>query len=772
MPCARLKSPMTNGALKALVRKRNEAGALEAHRKERVTAGTLAVAFSHLDRATRLAAGLPESAPCDHVDLRPYARALEGLASRSGHADDELPYAAQARSAVRTLLREAKLLADSGRIRADALLPAWQPLRAALATHPNGQQYRTRLRAIHDLAVSAGISLADLSRQILEVEAAKIGRADRLSTWLTGYHHAREASGRLDLPDLHAGIHPRTRNVRALDLDAILASRPVPAESLELSDGARALISGEQIGDLELLRRLNPLIADAVRQRLEQGTRARYSRAWAKKLLGMASRFVAALYATADIHGLEPASISLFKAFVTRVAVPVPVDSLLRAELGERYEPLEHRSVMRVVADHWAALSYRYSPRKLKSAEAAATAVPTYTATVVSDMDYAYYTVDALLRASLSVQAPDRWDQFIQERKNLQAHVKEVREAHPQEPWRDKEQLLEWLSLPQFICLGLPWLREQALRARTEYALTAAGLAPQTVACSKARYRRALFQYLVAAVGIDGLRISNYTGCRMNVHLVLETVERTVNGVRSLAITGARTYFWGDDPDPVACLKKDQGDGGGANERDWDLLPGIVDFELLADWMFDHRLDTLVARGDLPSRHAYDPAKDTFGLFVHEGSNDSWGRYTETRLAEVFGRAVYAMIVSPDVMGRQGVPAWGSEEFRRRCSGLFGGHGGRYFHGSHWLRVEQDIEYAKLVTNDVVGTLMRHYAVRPAVFERRMHTPGIDHPNHFDSVMRAIRARRVIDWDRFDRHRPDAVLAPTTPAPGRSRRAS
>ncbi|MDF1501317.1 hypothetical protein [Roseisolibacter sp. H3M3-2] len=763
---------MTNGALKALVRERNHAGALTAHRKPCVTPATLAVAFSHLDRATRLAAGLPEGAPCDHVDLRPYARALEGAAGRSGHADDQLSYAAQARSAVRTLLREAGLLADSGRTPTNALLPEWQPLHEALRGHPNCRHYRTGLREVHDLAVSAGIPLADLTRDVLAAAAEKSGCTGQLASWLSGYRQARRAAGRLDLPDLRAGVHPRTRNVKTLDLEKILATRPLFATPLTFSDGARALLSERQLADFEQLRRLNPLVADSVRQRLEQGARARYSRAWAKRLLGMASRLVAALYATADVHGLDPANVSLFKTFVTRVSVSVPLDSVLQAELGENYAPVDHRSIMRVVMDHWAAPSYRHSPRKLKSAEAAATLVPTYTATVVSDMDYAYYTVDALLRASLSVQAPDLWEQFVQERKNLQAHVKLVREAHPQEPWRDKEQLLEWLSLPQFICLGLPWLRELALGARTEYALAAAGLAPQTAARAKSNYRRALLRYLVAAIGIDGLRISNYTGCRVNVHLFLQTEERTIHGVRSLTITGTRTFFWGDDPDSLACLKKDQGEGGGANERDWDLLPGIVDFELLADWLFDHRVDILVARGDLPCREAYDPANDTFGLFIHEASPDRWARYTESRLATKFGRAVYDMIVSPHVMGRHDVPAWRSGEFRNRCSGLFGGHGGRYFHGSHWVRVEQDMEYAKLVTNDVGPTLKRHYAVRPAVFERRMHTPGIDHPNHFDAVMRAIRARRVIDWCRFDRNCPEAVLASPPPESGRPRRAA
>src|SRR5690606_18580923 len=119
---------------------------------------------------------------------------------------------------------------------------------------------------------------------------------------------------------------------------------------------------------------------------------------------------------------------------------------------------------------------------------------------------------------------------------------------------------------------------------------------------AKSRYRRALLRYLLAAVGIDGLRISNYTGCRMNVHLFVTTQERHINGITSLRITDSKTYFWGSDPDPVACLKKEDGDGGGPNERDWDLLPGIVDFDLLADWLFDHRLDTLVERGDLVSR--------------------------------------------------------------------------------------------------------------------------------------------------------------------------
>lgn len=772
MPIPRQKSSLTNGALKALVRERNDAGTLKAHKKVRVATTTLAVAFSHLDRATRLAAGLPEGAPCEHVDLRPLARALESCAGRSGHADDQLSYATQARSAVRTLLREAGLLTESGRTPTDALRPEWQPLHDALHAHPNGRHYRSGLRAIHDLAVSAGVPLADLTRQQLVDEARKIGRENQLASWLAGYRQARAAAGLRALPELRADVHPRTRNVKTLDLEKLLTSRPEPEDALTLSDGARALLSDEQVNDLAVLRRLNPLVADAVRQRLEQGARARYSPAWAKRLLGMASRLLAALYETSDVHGLDPAALSLFQAFVTRVSIPVPVDSLLKAELGDSYAPVEHRSVMRVVMDHWAARSYRHSPRKLKSAEAADAVVPTYTATVVSDMDYAYYTVDALLRASMSVQAPALWDQFVQERRNLQAHVKQVREAHPQEPWRDKEQLLEWISLPQFVCLGLPWYREQARSARTAYALAAAGLAPQATARAKSGYRRALLRYLIAAVGIDGLRISNYTGCRMNVHLFLDTVDRCVGGVRSVAITGARTYFWGDDPDPLACLKKDEGEGGGANERDWDLLPGVVDFDLLADWIYDHRVDILVARGDLPSREAYDPKQDTFGLFIHERSPDPWARYTESRLAERFGRAVYDMIVSPEVMSRKDVPAWKSGDFRQRCSGLFGGHGGRYFHGSHWVRVERDLEYAKLVTNDVEATLKRHYAVRPAVFERRMHSLGVDNPHHFDTVMRAIRARRVIDWSRFDRDRPDSVLTPAAPGPARSPRAA
>ena len=86
------------------------------------------------------------------------------------------------------------------------------------------------------------------------------------------------------------------------------------------------------------------------------------------------------------------------------------------------------------------------------------------------------------------------------------------------------------------------------------------------------------------------------------------------------------------------------------------------------------------------------------------------------------------------------------------------------------VRVEKDIEYAKLVTNDVEATLKRHYALRPAVFERRMHTPGIDHPHHFDNVMRAIRARRAINWNAFDRDHPDAVLTSLSAATARSRR--
>lgn len=336
-----------------------------------------------------------------------------------------------------------------------------------------------------------------------------------------------------------------------------------------------------------------------------------------------------------------------------------------------------------------------------------------------------------------------------------------------------KARLLQLVTLPMILCVGLPALRREVLRLREVWhaALIRHPEAPchRRVLRAEEEYDRLLTLYLVFTVFLaDGLRVANYAGARLGCVEERTLAENTARGgtvVQSFChiqpligadrggLRGVKTNFYGDDH-PIVKLKIDKVPGSEEwREHPHWLRPGIVDMELLWDYLTRVRPKRLASQGLIPDAAAYelerDVAEDHFALWVSDTrSADPYravtGAYSTQSISEMFGRVLHWICTA--TLGRA-LPAWGPE-LARAYPMVFSAHSSRLLLGTHLYGILDRKMDAAVLLNDTIRMVERRYSVTEASM---IHRTGWEHPRFFDAFFARIwDQNEVIDWDQED----------------------
>jgi hypothetical protein len=338
---------------------------------------------------------------------------------------------------------------------------------------------------------------------------------------------------------------------------------------------------------------------------------------------------------------------------------------------------------------------------------------------------------------------------------------------------KGKESLLKLATYPMILFLGLPALRRCALRRREDMhrAMLRHENEPNHSSIRKAAYRydKALLRYVLFAVFYaDGLRAANYTHARLGPAskeggMVTQSapcgtdvrsythVEPKLDGVR---LVGVSTNFFGDDH-PQVKLKVDMlpGTKHFRSRPHW-IRPGLLDSELLEEYLTVARARNLARQGLITRVEDYDLSADIrdwhFALFVSPTRSTNpyravTGAFTLSRIAEIVGQTLHWVVTT--VLGRT-VPAFGSAELAAQYSKLFAPHVSRLQAGSFVYGILGRADQAQTLLNDTLQTVERRYTVVEASM---VHKTGWEAPHFFDELFKRVwDNNEVIDWDVVD----------------------
>lgn len=450
-----------------------------------------------------------------------------------------------------------------------------------------------------------------------------------------------------------------------------------------------------------------------------------------------------------------------------------------RAVSGSRFsaEGVRAGSYMRSFLLWNAAASAKNS--HLHVAGRAGAAVPFFTPASRQDFDALWDTTLIAYGQTLgtSPKPEDRalWHDVVTEQRTLGLLIEEHNKGLNVLGRADVFSMLELITLPQMLLMGVGELHRRALGARERW--EAAGK-PRT-GDGWLSYRDLCWSWALAMIVLsDGLRIKNYTGALVGRHVIPEW--------RGGRVVGIGTQFWGISDEERCTLKKHWEDQNKTreNKRSNALYPAFVDPLLATDFFTVIREDRLQRAGILGAGETLTPETDRFALFpstskekdkqdavasVNPNTNLPWspqqvpgmrtGRYAKPeRLALPIGKLLHWMI--RDVMRRPNVPEWDSPEAAALFRGVLVHRPTRAGNASFWGFECDDWKYAKFITNDELATLQKHYArdLNPSGVARLESRTGLDRKGHFANLMHHIREGGAVDWDRFDPARPDRCI--------------
>ena len=433
--------------------------------------------------------------------------------------------------------------------------------------------------------------------------------------------------------------------------------------------------------------------------------------------------------------------------------------------------------LIRKIIDSATTRSFASSPLTLPADQLAA-AVPMYTAAVFNDLVAIWAVTKQVYGTQLGMatQSPEEWRRIERVHDDLTEHMKEYNDSREIEGFKDKS--LVTANWGQAVCIGgwLLWRRARELRSAWKEAAAAHGLDSAATTQARRRYGQALKDYILwVALLDDGLRIRNYAGARVGDHFRFTT--EIVDG--EPRITAVTTKFAGYDRD--AGPKRKRQATGSQNKRIRSLDRGVVDFELLTDFMHVTRVDDLVSAGRLPTRDSYDPAADSFAVFVSPRSTRRHGGYLTSHLSKRWGRLLHWLMrdvlhhVDPD---GEPIPSWvelqRSKVLRLKWRAIWDAHILRQLIATFVAGVLKDEDTACRMTNDTPATLRAFYNQFDETLAEAMKGPrGINHPEHFADVCRRLLRGEVLDWATFDPEHPEDAQwvnqQQSLPAPKRPR---
>jgi hypothetical protein len=334
-----------------------------------------------------------------------------------------------------------------------------------------------------------------------------------------------------------------------------------------------------------------------------------------------------------------------------------------------------------------------------------------------------------------------------------------------------KAVLLNLATYPMVLFIGLPALRKFALRrgADLESALGRYGHASHPkVRRAESAYHTALENYVIMCFFCtDGLRLANYTFARLGSarHDAMisstapcGTAVNSFTHVSPIMVKGrladVRTNFFGDDHSAVKLKIAKIPGSHHWRERPHALRPGLVDFDLLQEYLTTVRAARLAKRGFIALASHYDLMEDVtnqhFALFISPCPSSNpycavTGAYNAQCIEARFCKILHWMCTI--VLGRD-LPPLNSEEFKKLYPGVFAPHVTRLWAGSYIYGILGRADVAQALLNDALTTIQKSYSVVEADM---VHKTGWEDPHFFDSLFsRAWDKRERIDWDSED----------------------
>lgn len=366
------------------------------------------------------------------------------------------------------------------------------------------------------------------------------------------------------------------------------------------------------------------------------------------------------------------------------------------------------------------------------------------------------------------------------------AHLPSMKDILTKESFvKDHVRMLQMITLPQVVCLILPWwtLHELPRLEREAIRLRIRASRPGASHASAARAREAheafiagLDAYIaLATFAAEPSRITNVTNARTGKEVVIDA-EWSHSG-DLLSVRSIGTSFPGRDEGDIAEVTPKTG----AMRATWRWSPTIIDPHWLAryrqdSWLpglratgqvaVDQTLQSVVAQGRFAWLANADPRSDRPHAVL--------GAFRDTSsVAERFG---HALLLGLRAMGRTDLPTSVATAAAEGFAYMFRPHAARLWWATYWfLRGEHGPsrtrpdggvdavtgwKNAMRATCDKMPTLEKHYGKLSAAMQELMRSPltSIEHPNAYDHLLdRTWWHDAPTDWKRVWRD-PKTVL--------------
>jgi hypothetical protein len=337
---------------------------------------------------------------------------------------------------------------------------------------------------------------------------------------------------------------------------------------------------------------------------------------------------------------------------------------------------------------------------------------------------------------------------FVEQRQRRHSLMKWLHENGPGAAERsgremDKVWLIEHLSFPLLVCVGLPWLAAAARARRDEWQhLVRHGAPDDILATAYMSYAFALHDYVGMAVAADdGMRRKNYTNAVIGRH-----VRLTYTGG---VLTMIKLTFGTDREDP-ACLKITERGPRGRRVRVephvHTISPGVVDHELFDRWVREVAPGFSYTRPQ-PPHEGHLSVEDCAGMRLFPSGVRA--EYAQVRPGGSFASRMHdTLFAIIRLLHGDAVPATRAElPLAQRAACTL--HRIRLLLTSYWGGVRDDWKHAMHLTSDTESTLREHYTVSVSNHIRDQlarQQNSWHHPRWFDGLMDDLRAGQTFEW--------------------------
>jgi hypothetical protein len=282
---------------------------------------------------------------------------------------------------------------------------------------------------------------------------------------------------------------------------------------------------------------------------------------------------------------------------------------------------------------------------------------------------------------------------------------------------KDKLKMVQTVTLPQLVCIGMPLRRREVRALREEWMETVRRATearhadphshPEVVEV-ETRYFDAALPFTILSLAVDdGLRRKQYTRGRLGNNANFRIALERDGANQAVGIARLTTHWSGEKRDPAHLKIRDKKKL--VTRRDGRIVRrGFVDHIVLWDLIRHWRPRQLVANGSLSDLAAYDLETDLrkgqFALFP-SAKDVARPEKSRTDIGDLFGKELHYIVgtwLRPDL------PAW--DDLGPEWRSLWAIHITRLLIGSHWGGARENWKAASYLTMDTESTLRDEYS--------------------------------------------------------------